>query len=548
MVFQKQLRISVIVNTKNPMRWSFKAKAAGLTVLPVLLLFGCASPMALKQDFANYSEVYADSSNRQLLLNLAREAHEEPAYFIQLASISSQYQFSTSAGFTPTASRVNPAPSVQNDPATLAPSLVQHTLTMGGSLNAGVTQSPVFQFLPLTGSNFVQTVMSPVSDRVFLTFIDQGWPADWVARTILECVQVKTKKITGTNEVKVVEYSREEVPGPLETNQEETIEYRTVETPEPAGRNAAGEMEYTTRETTMPVGTNITEVTGYSTKEILKPVRTVTRQVPVYSTNVETFFNSPNDPTYPKFLEFCDSLRDAEFFHTLAVERNTNDTRVVYRSKDPDLTDVAAALAAGLNVQYDPKTGECVASKTELTLKWAYQPSSEAQIQDESSTVAKAHSFLAADAFAKHCQFTFKTRTFEAIMYSVANEERLFKKLAYPKNLSYDGVTFTNDPDGLPMAVVSRGSLLLTNRPILTINYEGHEPDHLSKLIEVAYKGENYTIGDIERAAPAMASDPHSGPLDLYQNRTVFSLLSYLFAQIAINTQNLPVQQLIQVQ
>ena len=35
---------------------------------------------------------------------------------------------------------------------------------------------------------------------------------------------------------------------------------------------------------------------------------------------------------------------------------------------------------------------------------------------------------------------------------------------------------------------------------------------------------------------------------DNNQDRTVFTMLSYLFAQTAISTQNLPVQQLIQVQ
>ncbi len=56
---------------------------------------------ALHTDFTDYSEVYADSMNRQLLLNLARLANDEPAYFIQLGTIASQYQFTTSASFSP---------------------------------------------------------------------------------------------------------------------------------------------------------------------------------------------------------------------------------------------------------------------------------------------------------------------------------------------------------------------------------------------------------------------------------------------------------------
>jgi len=45
-------------------------------------------------------------------------------------------------------------------------------------------------------------------------------------------------------------------------------------------------------------------------------------------------------------------------------------------------------------------------------------------------------------------------------------------------------------------------------------------------------------------------ADPMSGPnrWHITQNRTVFTMLTYLFAQTAVSTQNLPVQQLIQVQ
>jgi hypothetical protein len=66
--------------------------------------------------------------NRQLLLNLARLSHDEPAYFIQLGNISSQYKFDSTAGFTPShASVVHPGGNTN---------LIQRTLTFGGSLTA----------------------------------------------------------------------------------------------------------------------------------------------------------------------------------------------------------------------------------------------------------------------------------------------------------------------------------------------------------------------------------------------------------------------------
>ena len=46
-------------------------------VLPVLLFSGCVSHVALRSDYDDYSRVYADASNRQLLLNLVKSMLQE---------------------------------------------------------------------------------------------------------------------------------------------------------------------------------------------------------------------------------------------------------------------------------------------------------------------------------------------------------------------------------------------------------------------------------------------------------------------------------------
>jgi hypothetical protein len=64
-------------------------------------------------------------------------------------------------------------------------------------------------------------------------------------------------------------------------------------------------------------------------------------------------------------------------------------------------------------------------------------------------------------------------------------------------------------------------------------------------LAQITHDGETYTIGDLEDAT----NDPLiTNNFNFYQNRAVFSLVNYLYLQTAINSQNLPVQQLIQVQ
>src|SRR5580658_10229921 len=73
-------------------------------------LLGCHSPSGyvLHMDYGEYSKEYGQASNEELLLNLARLANNEPIYFVQLASISSQYQFNSTMGFSPSYVRNTP--------------------------------------------------------------------------------------------------------------------------------------------------------------------------------------------------------------------------------------------------------------------------------------------------------------------------------------------------------------------------------------------------------------------------------------------------------
>ncbi len=73
-------------------------------------------------------------------------------------------------------------------------------------------------------------------------------------------------------------------------------------------------------------------------------------------------------------------------------------------------------------------------------------------------------------------------------------------------------------------------------RPTMRLTCRSGERSPANILAEVSYGDtteETYYVGDATGQT---------------QNRTVFTVLSYLYAQTAIGTQSLPVQQLIQVQ
>ena len=130
---------------------------------PVVLLWGCTSPMALHHDYDDYSEVYADASNRQLLLNLARESQEQaglfhPTRFDQLP-VSIQH-----FGRVSPRHRVDPA-SISGATAAMIPSLVPTFPHPGRQFEHRADPDPVFQFFPLSGTNFVQAILPPFRTR-----------------------------------------------------------------------------------------------------------------------------------------------------------------------------------------------------------------------------------------------------------------------------------------------------------------------------------------------------------------------------------------------
>lgn len=518
------------------MRKHIKVYAKWIVILPLIGLCGCTSTV-LRHDYADYSAVYGDSSNKQLLLNLARLSRDDPVYFIQLASINSQYSISSGLGFSPSATRTDPV-------SIGAGSMVQHALTLGGNLTAGFTETPQFQFLPLAGSNFVSAVLAPITDKVYLTFYDQGYPADWIIRTMVTSIQKQSIQTTVLN--------------------------------------------LTTNIFTNGMWTNII-------------IQSITNSI---TTNCEFYANDPCDPTYPRFLEFCADLRNAQLCHALTINRSGSDPTTVYSSTSAKLTDVVSAIGAGLTVKCtDTNSGRIIVTHSESGLQLApgnllirdnflqytnllgYQPETRLTFDTETEEAKISNALEVAQDILDWKVTTpistnklgivqnilekkavLKVRTFEAAMYCIAKQEAYFEKmrnsqtnqLPFP---STNDIVYGVDTYG-PYAVVIRDDRSRFKvRPTMTLTYKytdvgtNHfsrsqvtwqrgnqtssdmafacEPPDFSEQVRVDYNNVPYVVGDVEGTT---------------QNRTVFTMLSYLFAQTAINTQNLPIQQLIQVQ
>ncbi len=145
-----------------------------LSLLSLFFFSGCThvffEPAAKK-----LAETAADFGNEQMLLNLARETNQEPAYFVQLGPINGSMTASSVLGLPSSVSRTfNPRGSV----------------TATGGLSTTLTENPAFTLTPLSGESFGKTYIEPLDPKFFSSLIDEGFYADVVARVMVNYVEI----------------------------------------------------------------------------------------------------------------------------------------------------------------------------------------------------------------------------------------------------------------------------------------------------------------------------------------------------------------------
>jgi hypothetical protein len=164
---------------------------AGLGVV-VLLLGGCAGP-ALRTSFNDYAGVYAEVSNRQMLLNLARLSNSHPTYFLQMGGINTTYQFVASAGTNTVKAR--------NESFVGAPIIpILDAISFGANIGGSRNEQPSFNFTPLAGGIFAQAVLVPISPNVLFALYEQGYRVDHLLRTLVQSIELIDSE-AGTSQI-----------------------------------------------------------------------------------------------------------------------------------------------------------------------------------------------------------------------------------------------------------------------------------------------------------------------------------------------------------
>jgi hypothetical protein len=171
----------------------------------MVVLAGCG-PRRLRTDFTGYEKAYAETSNRELLLNLARLEKREPTYFFKIGTIQSTYKMAANVSG-------NGAYTVQStNPMVGAPS-------GGGTPGITYENDPIFTFIPVNDETNAQYLIQPIPAATFYSLYEEGWRVDQLFRLMVDRIELTVPK---GNSCEVYIYRN--VPPPMYKNPDGTMD------------------------------------------------------------------------------------------------------------------------------------------------------------------------------------------------------------------------------------------------------------------------------------------------------------------------------------
>jgi hypothetical protein len=158
------------------------ARRRGVCLLLVLIglvplgLTGCAATR-LRTDFTGFEKAYAETSNREMLLNLARLENRDPTYFFKIGQITSQYKMAATLSGT-------------SSYALQSTNIAAGSPTGGGTPFVSYENDPIFNFIPVNDEANAQLLLKPVPAETFYLLYQQGWRVDQLVRLMVDRIEL----------------------------------------------------------------------------------------------------------------------------------------------------------------------------------------------------------------------------------------------------------------------------------------------------------------------------------------------------------------------
>lgn len=166
-------------------------------VLALCVMTGCSSlgPSTVGRDRFDYIAALSDSWRRQLLLNIVMLRYAETPVFLEVGQVISGYELEGTIS-------ANGVIGTKSAPAALGDFV---NLGAGGRY----LDRPTITYSPLTGPDFIKTMMTPFPPDSVMFLIESGWPVDVV-------LLMGTQAVNGLRNQKGGVYGHRADPGFIE--------------------------------------------------------------------------------------------------------------------------------------------------------------------------------------------------------------------------------------------------------------------------------------------------------------------------------------------
>ena len=158
-----------------------------LLLLLLLSIIGCSSigPKSVTRDRFDYNTAISDSWKEQTLLNIVKIRYADMPLFVEVASIVSGYTLESSVSL--------------NGSLSSSDAIQRNTLALGG--NGKFIDRPTITYVPITGSQFNRSFMTPIPPGAVLFLMQSGWSAELIFPLTVDSVNgLRSQMLAGANQ------------------------------------------------------------------------------------------------------------------------------------------------------------------------------------------------------------------------------------------------------------------------------------------------------------------------------------------------------------